>query len=246
MKSRLAGILPTSLRRWLVRQTRIPRVGSVDLGQLRRVTPISRDFGGDRGKPIDRHFIERFLEEQAGLIRGTALEVGNDTYTRRFGGKQVTRACVVDIDPENPRADYVADLALGDGLPSEEFDCVICAQTLHLIYDVAGSLATLHRILRPGGSLLLTVPGITQIDAYSAEVTGEYWRFTSFAIRRLLLDAGFDEAELDVRRHGNVLTSIGFLHGLALDELTPEELAHEDPRYPFVIVARATRSAESS
>ena len=245
MKSKLARIIPEAARRWLVRQTRIPRVGGVDLGQLRRVTPISRDFGGDRGRPIDRHFIESFLEECAARIRGTVLEVGADTYTRRFGAERVERACVVDIDPDNPRADYVSDLSRGASLPSEAFDCVICAQTLHLIYDVAETLATLHRILRPGGTLLLTVPGITQIDAYSAEVTGEYWRFTSFAVRRLLLDAGFADEELEVRRHGNVLTSICFLHGLAVEELTDEELAHEDERYPFVIVARATRRVEA-
>src|SRR5205085_10364715 len=37
---------------------------ALDFGDLRRVTPIDPMFGGGRGKPVDRHYIERFLRSE--------------------------------------------------------------------------------------------------------------------------------------------------------------------------------------
>src|SRR5215210_840 len=47
--------------------------------------PISRSFGSDRGTPIDRYYIERFLEQNRSYVRGTCMEVQNSDYTHRFG-----------------------------------------------------------------------------------------------------------------------------------------------------------------
>ena len=54
---------------------------TLDLGDLRRVTPIDSGFGLGRGKPVDRHYIEDFLARHRGDIRGRVLEVGEDAYT---------------------------------------------------------------------------------------------------------------------------------------------------------------------
>src|ERR1700704_5832421 len=70
-----------------------PPVGAVvshDL--LCRTTPISREYGADRGTTIDRYYIESFLSRHSGDVRGTVLEVHNDTYTQRFGKERVTRS----------------------------------------------------------------------------------------------------------------------------------------------------------
>jgi hypothetical protein len=67
-------------------------VGAVGFGSLRRTEPISRDFGFVRGGPVDRYYIEGFLSRHAGDIAGRVLEIGDDTYTRRFGGGAVTQA----------------------------------------------------------------------------------------------------------------------------------------------------------
>jgi len=55
---------------------------TIDLGDLRRITPIDSGFGLGRGKPVDRHYIEDFLARNRDDIRGRVLEVGEDTYTR--------------------------------------------------------------------------------------------------------------------------------------------------------------------
>lgn len=216
-----------------------PPVGWVRWGSLRRLTPLSREFGYDRGQPIDRFYIEQFLDRYRGDIRGRVLEIGDDSYTRRFGGTQVTVRDILHVKEGNPQATFVGDLASADHLPSATFDCIILTQTLHLIYDVRAALRTVYRILKPGGVLLATVPGISQI---AHDQWGEYWywSFTTRAIRQLSAEI-FPEANVMVGAHGNVLVASAFLYGAAAAELRPQELAHRDSEYELLITLRAVK-----
>ena len=146
----------------------------VQFGDLRRLSPVDSGFGLGRGKPVDRHYIEDFLRRHSADIRGAVLEVGGDAYTREFGGDRVTSSDILHADASNPRATLIADLADADEIASDSFDCFICTQTLTYVYDVAGAVATIHRILRPGGVLLVTVPGISQMSPYDRDRWGEY------------------------------------------------------------------------
>src|SRR5207302_1422674 len=114
--------------------------------------------------PIDRYYIENFLARHDSDIHGRVLEIGDDAYTRRFGGSRVTKSDVLHVAEGNPKATLVADLAQADWVPSEIFDCIIFTQTLQFIYDVKTVVRTLFRILKPGGVLLATVPGISQLS----------------------------------------------------------------------------------
>ena len=212
---------------------------AVDFGDFRRIEPIDAGFGGARGRPIDRHYIEGFLERHAGTVRGCVLEVAEDRYTRRFGGGGVEASEVLHRDDSNPRANFIGDLADGGTLPTAHFDCFICTQTLQYIFDLKRAVATVHRILKPGGTWLLTVPGISQISPYDRDRWGEHWRFTPQSVQRLLAEAFTDT---EVQGHGNVLAAIGFLQGLACEDLSLAELDHVDDRYPMLITARATRN----
>jgi SAM-dependent methyltransferase len=217
-----------------------PGVGKVDFGDLKRVEPISRAWGYDRGRPVDRYYIENFLAEHADDIQGRTLEVGDDSYTRQFGGNRVATRDVLHVAEDNAGATIIADLASADHIPSNAFDCIILTQTLHLIYDTRAALRTLHRILKPGGVLLATFPGISQLDHY--EWAGVwYWGFTTRSARRLF-DEVFPADNVDVRAHGNVLAAISFLHGIAEEELSREELDHRDPDYELLITVRAVKS----
>ena len=215
-----------------------PSVGQVRFGDLRRVTPIS-DAWYERGRPVDRYYIENFLEGHAGDIRGRVLEVGDNTYTRRFGGGRVMRPDVLHVSEGNPQATIVADITRADNIPSGAFDCVIFTQTLHLIYDARAAVQTLQRILRPGGILLATVPGISQIDR--AEWREFWcWGFTTYSARRLFGEV-FPAANVSVESHGNVLAATAFLHGLADSELRREELDYDDAAFQLVITVRAVK-----
>ena len=245
LKSVARRALPVPIYRWL-RSRRNgaedrPPVGSVSFGDLRRLTPISRVFGFDRGTPVDRYYIEDFLARNADYIRGRALEVGDDSYTRRFGGDRVAQRDVLHVSDENPHATIIADLASADHVPSDAFDCIILTQTLHLIYDVRAALATLRRILKPGGVLLATFPGITQIDHFDWGGSW-YWAFTALSAQRLFGEV-FAPGSFKVETHGNVFAATAFLHGVALEELRKDELDYNDPDYQVIIAVRATKEA---
>ncbi len=239
--------LPKSFRRrawaFLRRSTRWPPVGLVRFGSLRRVTPLSRDWGYDRGQPIDRHFIEQFLAKHAADIQGHVLEIGTDMYTRRFGGERVTRSDVLHVAEDHPHVTIIADLTdpEAEQLKADTFDCFILTQTLHVIYDVRAALCTAHRILKPGGVLLVTAPGLGPISGYDMDRWGDYWRFTSRSLKRLL-DETFPSSDVSVEAHGNVLACVAFLHGISADELKPSELEHVDPGLQLLIAARVRKS----
>src|SRR4051812_14927077 len=123
--------------------------------------PLSRRFGLDRGRPVDRVFIERFLEQHATDIRGRVLEIYEPTYTERFGGAAVTRGDVVDASGANPRATLVGDLREGGWLPERAFDCAIVTQTLQYAQAPHEILEVLAPALARGGVLLATFPGVS-------------------------------------------------------------------------------------
>jgi SAM-dependent methyltransferase len=236
--------LSKNARLRLLHSTRWPPVNHVRFGQLRRVEPISRQWGGDRGKPVDRHYIERFLSANAADIKGHVLEVGDNRYTLAFGGARVTKSEVVHASGKNPMADYVADFVHAPQLPSATFDHVICTQTLQLVSDLPAAIATLYRILKPEGVLLVTVPGISQIYLDKKDRWKDYWRFTGHAANWLFRQV-FPAELVTVDTYGNVLAAIAFLHGLAAEELTDKELAHHDELYPVVVGVRAQKPSEA-
>ena len=216
-----------------------PRFGAVDMGDLARAKPIGLRFGYDRGTPVDRWYIERFLTRHAPDIRGRVLEVGDAAYSRRFG-IGLTRQDVLHVSGDSPEATIVGDLSQPGLLPGEAFDCLLISQTLHLIFDLRAAVAELRRALAPNGVLLLTVPGVSSIDR------GEWkdawlWSLTEASARRLFGEA-FGAENVEIASHGNVYAATCFLHGLAAEEVDERLLEHDDPAYPLVVCVRAHRA----
>jgi GT2 family glycosyltransferase/SAM-dependent methyltransferase len=239
IQSRLACSILGRLQDWHPRHTKRPPIGRVRFGSLRRVTPISREFGFDRGLPIDRYYIEQFLSVHAVDIRNRVLEIGDDTYMRRFGGSRITKSDVLHVSEGNPQATLVGDLTCAGHIPSDSFDCIILTQTLHLIYDTRAALRTLYRILKPGGVLLATFPGISQLSQDRWRETW-YWGFTRLSARRLFEEI-FPATHVSVDVSGNVLAASAFLYGLAAGELRHQELDYRDPDYEISIMVRAVK-----
>jgi SAM-dependent methyltransferase len=212
----------------------------IDYGELRRLQPFSRRYGFDRGTPVDRYYMRRFLMGHATDIHGRVLEIGDDHSTRLHGRERVISSDVLNLHPGVPGTTIVADLAAGASLPDAAFDCVIVEQTLQLIFDVQAAMRTLERILSPGGVLLLTVPGTISQLTSGRWGSSWCWGFTPHSVSKLLSGV-FAPRRFSVRCYGNVLASTAFLQGLAAEELTPDELDHEDALYPLLIGARAVR-----
>lgn len=220
-------------------------VGQVSFGDLRRLEPLTRSFGYDRGQPVDRYYIEKFLSQHAGDISGHVVEIGDDHYTRKFGGAGVTRSEVLDQAHPDSNPTIIADLTRADHVPSNNFDCIIITQTLQFIYDLHAAVRTLHRILKPGGVLLVSLPSLSPICRYDMDRWGDYWRFTSAAAKRLFGDV-FKSGTMQVDAHGNVLVAMAFLLGMASGELTTEELDFNDRDYETLITVRAVKSLKNS
>lgn len=204
---------------------------------LRRTTPLSDVWGYDRGQPVDRFYIERFLTEHRSDIRGDVLEVREPLYTERFG-TGVGRSDILDVDPHNERATIVADLGVAESLPRERFDCIVLTQTLQYVGDASTAIGNLHRALRAGGVVLATVPGVNRADEDPRSPS--LWSFTGAGCR-YLFECHFAAGDVTVRSYGNVLSAIAFLSGMARQELTPAELQVEDERFPVIVAARAVR-----
>jgi SAM-dependent methyltransferase len=238
--SKLRFRLPPGLMRHWVNYGYIPPQGTIDMGQLRSLTPLSRSFGFDRGQPIDRYYIEQFLATHAADVRGRVLEVGGRDYTLKFGAAGVTHCDVLNVRATDPHTTIAADITHGQGIPDAAFDCIILTQTLHLIFELPSAIATLNRILKPGGTLLLTVPGtISQLEEGTWRSVW-YWGFTRLSLEQLFR-AAFPAHSMTVYEFGNVLTSVAFLEGLVAEELTAEELSYRDELYPLLLALRVRK-----
>ncbi|CAA9295622.1 MAG: hypothetical protein AVDCRST_MAG26-4425 [uncultured Chloroflexia bacterium] len=233
MTHRATDLFRVQSLRWRQRLRRLRRPAL--LGTLRRTAPLSSRWGYDRGTPVDRFYIERFLEQHRNDIRGRVLEIKDSSYTDRFG-TQVEARDVLDVDAANPSSTIVADLAAADIVPSDHFDCFVCTQTLGMIYDVRAAVGHAHRILRPGGVLLATLPALSRLDRRLPD----YWRFTP-ASCNLLFGEVFGAANVAVESHGNVLAAIASMSGMAREELSLREMETRDERYPLVVTVRAVK-----
>jgi hypothetical protein len=220
-----------SVRRWLQRLFFPAWIGS-----LRSTKPVSSGWGFDRGRPVDRYYIDSFLAVHTKDICGRVLEILNSDYTHRFGS-QIEQADILDIDPANRDATIIADLSAADSIAQDLFDCFILTQTLQLIYDVKSAIAHSHRILRPGGVLLVTIPAVSRL---AGEGYTDYWRFTPASCARLFGEI-FGPDQVTITPYGNVLSAIAFLEGMAAEELSKRELEVLDERYPVLLAIRAVK-----
>ena len=207
---------------------------------LRVQEPVSTQFGLDRGRPVDRFYIERFLQLNKGLIRGRVLEVQEKTYTDWFGSA-VEQSDVLHAGPGNEEATLIGDLTTGDGIPQSAYDCIILTQTLPFIYDVRAAVHGTRTALKPGGYILCTVPGISQISREDMRDWGDWWRFTSASAKRLFEEEyGAENVQTEV--HGNLVAACALLYGLAQEELTREELERRQDDYELIVTVKARRA----
>jgi SAM-dependent methyltransferase len=204
---------------------------------LYRNRPFST-WGLERGTPIDRWYIAAFLERHRADIRGRVLEVKDSSYTDRFG-TGVTRADVLDIDELNPRATAVADLSAAGTLPSGAFDCFVLTQTLQYVSDPVSAVAHVHRVLAPGGVVLASLPSIIRVESPVRVV--DRWRFTEASCRDLFAPA-FGADRIEISTGGNVAAAVGFLLGMAAEELGRPRLDRLDPDFPVVALVRAVKA----
>jgi SAM-dependent methyltransferase len=167
-----------------------------------------------------RVYLRRVLAEFASRLPQGARVLdagggGKPLYRSLFAGQQYETA---DL---RPGSTYVCDL---HDLPMapETFDAVISTQTLCAVRSPKRVLSELHRVLKPGGPILVTAPLMYE------EERVDFYRFTATAFRDLFQTTGFR------------ITEIGWLEGFFgslgyLLRTASEQLARLDTgAYPAV------------
>ena len=89
----------------------------------------------------------------------------------------------------NVRQGDICALPFGD----DSFDAVICSSVLYhqWVSDIATAVREMHRVLRPGGLLLVNVPAFRFLHSAHDEAVMTARRFRKPEIRKLLLDQNF-------------------------------------------------------
>ena len=199
------------------------------------LAPASRLFGCERGKPIDRYYIEKFLEGHKRYIKGDTLEIAETTYSVKYGDDRIRKAYMLHVEGWGENA-IKGNLETGEGIEENRFDTAIITQTLMFIYDIQSTAQNIYKMLKPGGTALITVAGISQISRYDADNWGSYYSFHEDAVRRLF-EPHFGKEKVEIVSYGNVKTAISLLYGLCCEDLTESDFEMNDPDYPLIIGA---------
>jgi len=204
---------------------------------VKTTKPISSKFGFDRGRPIDRYWIEDFLEKHKNYIKGNCMEVTGSAYTLKYGADKVKKVDVLDVDTNNKKATIYGDLRdLHLVISDNTYDCIILTHVLGLIDNLDKAVSECHRILKPGGVLIAT----SSCFSPTYDTKSNYWRFTPQGAK-YLFGKYFKENNLKIFSYGNVLTGQCFWAGMSQEDLTEEQLKYNDPKYPCVVGIQAIK-----
>lgn len=206
-------------------------------GNLRRIRPFSDNFGFDRGTPVDRYYLHRFLQRHRAHITGRVLEIQNTDYTVRFG-HDLVEAHTLDVNPAfHPT--YLCDLARIDGcVPNGHYDCFLLPNTLSALRDIEPCLRNAARIVRPGGVILASTAALVPLTGDAPD----YWHLSADGWRELTQRA-WPDTTIHVEAHGNCLAAVAAMLGLAHEELDPAELDVDDARFPVLVTVFGQRRA---
>ena len=89
--------------------------------------------------------------------------------------------------------DVIADISRRLPIASAEVDVVTAFQVLEHVPMPLRTLQEARRILKPGGTLYLTVPWMWEVH----EAPHDYWRFSRFGLHLLLEKAGFEQIKIE-------------------------------------------------
>lgn len=206
------------------------------------VKPISSIFGGERGKAVDRYYIENFLKRNSESIRGDVMEIASNDYIQKYGAEKVTSEVILHVEGWGRNA-IKGNFETGEGLKENMIDCLICTQTLQYIYDLKSAIRNIFMILKPGGVGLFTVPGIKSLSMGDNRNWGDYWSFTPKSALRLFGDE-FGKENVEVETFGNVKVAMAYLYGLCLEDMKIEDMDYCDEQFPFLITVKVAKNKE--
>jgi SAM-dependent methyltransferase len=163
------------------------------------VSPVRRFFDLQSGT------IWRDLCSALGDVRGTLVDVGCGAQPyRRLLTNDVTYIGIDSVEAKTVFGYEMPETRYYDGfswpVDDDVADTVLATETLEHVSDPDQFLREARRVLRPGGTLLITVP----FAARWHFIPVDFWRFTPAGLGRLLGNGGFKDIEVYAR--GNAVT----------------------------------------
>lgn len=179
--------------------------------------------------------VYRFLRSRLGNCKGRVLDVGAGEAPWRellkhaeYVGVDVAEAAEFGMR-QKPDIKYYEGCALPFDRAS--FDHVLCTEVLEHVPYPARFLADLNRVLRTGGTLVLTVPWSARLH-YTPH---DYTRFTRFGLELLLRAAGFSEIVIEER--GNDIAVIANKLIVVMVRLVrPRKVVHAIWTWPLAVL----------
>jgi SAM-dependent methyltransferase len=152
------------------------------------------------------NYVSWILDRFRPFVGRTVLEIGTGygTYRPQIRGVDYTS---IDIDPvavakaleQDPTGNYlVADIAsptILDNLGVGKFDTIICSNVLEHVENDSAALDNIHKLLAPGGHLLLFVPAHPALYGDMDRLAGHCRRYTRSGLCTLAQQAGFRRVE---------------------------------------------------
>lgn len=204
------------------------------------ISPISDQFATERGTPVDRIYIEKFLEKNKEYVIGDVLEIEEATYTMKYGENRVKKSIVMDVSQKSSEIDFNANIETGEGIKDKIADCFILTQTLMYIYDLEVAAKNIIRFLKPGGVALITCSCLSQNSRRCMDNYGSYFNFNAAVFEKM-----FRNEKASVIRagsYGNVKTVMAHLVGMCAEDLEEEDFELDDEYYPLVVYAVVRRN----
>lgn len=134
---------------------------------------------------ITRPRLDAFLRRHATSQPVLDIGCGNDQYGRHFPNRTT-----LDIAARpGVGVDIVGDAHHLPQIPDASFDVILCTEVLEHLHTPEKALAEFRRILRPGGTLIITTRFIFPLH----DVPGDYYRYTKYGLRHLLYDFTIEE-----------------------------------------------------
>jgi SAM-dependent methyltransferase len=209
-------------------------IGAIDFGDFKRQQPFCPQFGNLRGSPVDRYYLEKFIEEIRSEVKGITLEIGgNEANQEQYKFSNAKFYLTMDLQGED--LDIVGDAHDPQAVDEASLDTVVLFNVLEHCERPWQVVDNIYRWLKPDGQVFCMVPNAQRVH----RVPQDYWRIFPDALNSLF--GRFPRRKLYV--YGNPLTTLAAYYGIAAEEFSREELDYYHENYPVANCIHAHKTA---
>jgi SAM-dependent methyltransferase len=159
---------------------------------------LSTAIGAGRYEDFSALNAARMRATRAAIVehaRGRVLDVGCGHMPFRRDALDVASAYEgFDVERRAEGVLHVGDAEAMVGIANDVYDTVFCFEVLEHLPHPQRAVAEMFRVLKPGGVLLVSVPHLSRLH----EEPHDYFRYTTYGLRRMLEDAGLQPSSISV------------------------------------------------